>query len=166
MKDTPPLSNAPLVHVGNKIEPWKQPEWQQFWLTIRAKPWNSLAVVPAASGAPQDFALNIAVSLARTGMVHLGVPIRVADATSVPLDQMVQLSEEVKLSVAAGDLVILALGTIVESPVAVSLAQSVDYSLLCVLFEKMASAEAKKTVNLIGTQKFIGSAVFHLTAER
>jgi len=165
MKD-PTTSSAPLVHVGKRVEPWKQPDWQQFWLTIRARPWNSLAVVPAASGGPPDFTLNIAVSLARTGMVHLGVPIRVADATQVPLDQMIQLSSEITQSVAAGDVVILALGTIVESPVAISLAQSVDYSPLCVLFERMAVAEARKTVNLIGTQKFIGSAVFHPTTSK
>ena len=46
---------------------------------------------------------TIAVLLARTGMMHLGVPIRVADATQVPLTQMMQLVEEVNSSVAAGD---------------------------------------------------------------
>lgn len=161
MKD-PAVSTAPLVQ-ASRVEPWKQPDWQQFWLTIRARPWNSLAVVPAGRGGPPNFTLTVAVSLARTGMLHLGVPIRVADATQVPLDQMMQLSEEVQHSVTAGELVILALGTLADSPVAVSIAQSVDFALLCVLFEKMAVAEAKKTVRLIGAQKFIGSAVFHPT---
>lgn len=166
MKDNPSISTAPLVHVPSRIEPWKQPDWQKFWLTIRARPWSSLAVVPAGGGAPPDFALNIAVSLARTGMVHLGVPIRVADGTQVPLDQMMQLSAEIKQSVASGDVVILALAAAAESPVAVSLAQSVDYALLCVLFDRMAVAEAKKTVNLVGLPKFIGSAVFHGTKSK
>jgi hypothetical protein len=84
----------------------------------------------------------------------------------MPLDQMMQLSAEVQHSVAAGDLVIMALGTTTESPVAVSLAQSVDYSLLCVLFERMAVAEAKKTINLIGLPRFIGSAVFRGPGDR
>ena len=48
-----------------------------------------------------------------------------------------------------------------ESPITVSVAQSSDYALLCVLLEKMATADAKKVVSQIGPQKFIGSAVFH-----
>jgi hypothetical protein len=166
MKDDPGPSAAPLVQVSERIEPWREPDWQQFWLTIRSRPWKSLAVVPAGAGGPPDFTLHVAVSLARTGMVHLGVPIRVADATQVPLDQLMQLSSEVKLSVAEGDLVILALGTVTESPVAVSLAQSTDYAILCVLFERMAVADCKKTISLIGAQKFMGSAVFHPTKRK
>jgi hypothetical protein len=161
MEDEPRQSTS-VVHVGRRREQWRQPDWQKFWLTIRSRPWNSLAVIPAGAGAPPDFTLGVAVSLARTGMVHLGVPIRVADATQIPLGQMMQLSAEIKESVTAGDLVILALGSTVDSPVAVSLAQSVDHALLCVLFERMAVADAKRTVNLIGRQKFIGSALFHI----
>jgi hypothetical protein len=166
MKDESATPAAPLVHVGQRIEPWRHAEWQKFWLTIRSRSWHSLAIVPAGVGAPPDFSLTIAVSLARTGMVHLGVPIRVADATQVPLDQMMQLSDEVKQSVTTGDLVILALGTTSASPVAVSLAQSVDCALLCVLFDRMAIADTKKTINQIGQTRFIGSAVFRLSDDR
>ena len=92
--------------------------------------------------------------------MHLGVPIRVADATQVPLTQMMQLVEEVNSSVAAGDLVLIALATTTESPITVSLAQLADTALLCVMLERMASADAKRTRAKHGTQKFIGSAVF------
>jgi hypothetical protein len=162
MKDDATQPAAPLIHVGKRVEPWRQPDWQKFWLTLRGRPWNSLAVVPAGAGAARDFTLNIAVSLARTGMIHLGVPIRVADASDVPLEQMVQLSTEVAEMVRAGDLVILALGPVAVSPVAVSLAQSADAALLCVLFERMAVSDAKKTISTVGQQKFLGSAVFHV----
>ena len=129
------------------------------------KEWRSLALVPAATGAPPDFTLTIAVSLARTGMTHLGVPIRVADATRVPLKHMVQLLEEVNNCVAAGDLVLIALSTMSESPITVSVAKAADYALLCVMMERMAVAEAKSTVDHVGPQKFIGSVASHPNGE-
>jgi hypothetical protein len=159
--DISPDSRLALSKGRGMIEPWQRPEWQKFWLTVRARPWKSLALVPAGVGAPADFTLNIAVSLARTGTLHLGMPIHVADATRVPLSQMIELMNEVRRFIAAGDLVIMALAPISESPVAVSLAQSADSALICVMYEKMAVSDAKNTVNHIGAQKLIGSAVFH-----
>jgi hypothetical protein len=152
---------APLVVAEKRLEPWLQHDWQKFWLTIRSREWKSLALVPAGVGGPADFTVTVAVSLARTGMTHLGVPIRVADATRVPLRYMVQFLDEVRNCTAAGDLVLIALGAMAESPVTVSVAQASDNALLCVLLEKMAAADAKKVVGHVGAQRFIGSAVFH-----
>ena len=152
---------GPLVVAEKRHEPWLQHDWQKFWLTIRSKDWKSLALVPAGVGGPPDFTVTVAVSLARTGMTHLGVPIRVADATHVPLRHMMQFLDEVRNCTAAGDLVLIALGAMAESPVTVSVAQASDNALLCVLLEKMAAADAKKIVSHVGAQRFIGSAVFH-----
>jgi hypothetical protein len=154
-------SKAPLVLSERKFEPWLRLDWQKFWLTVRSREWKSLALVPAGVGGPPDFTLSVAVSLARTGMTHLGVPVCVADATRVPLKHMRQFVEEVGKSTEAGDLVLIALGAVAESPITVSVAQSSDYALLCVLLEKMVSSDAKKVVSQIGAQKFIGSAIFH-----
>jgi hypothetical protein len=163
MENEPAPSKSPMVLVERRLDPWRQIDWQKFWLTLRAREWKSLALVPAGTGAPLDFSLTIAVLLARTGMMHLGVPIRVADATQVPLNQMMQLVEEVNDAVAAGELVLIALATTTESPISVSLAQLADSALLCVMLEQMAMADAKRTVQSVGTQKFIGSAVFRPT---
>src|SRR6266542_627106 len=121
----PPDSRLALSQ-RRPTEPWLRPDWQKFWLTIRSRPWRSLALVPAGAGGPPDFTLTIAVALARTGTVHLGVPVHVADATRVPLNQMMPLVQEVRRYAEAGDLVIMALGAMSESPVAVSLAQAAD----------------------------------------
>lgn len=158
---TGPPSQTSLVLSERKFEPWLRLDWQKFWLTVRSREWKSLALVPAGKGGPPDFTLSVAVSLARTGMTHLGVPVCVADATRVPLKHMMQFVEEVKRTTEAGDLVVIALSPAAESPITVSVAQSTDYALLCVLLERMASADAKKAVSQIGPQKFIGSVVFH-----
>lgn len=142
-------------------EPWRDPEWQKLWLVLKSRPWTSLALVPAGSGAGPDFTLTVAVTLARVGILHLGTPIHVADATRIPLGHLEQFAEDVRRLNQEGDLVLLALPPLDESPVAISLARSASTALLCVLLEEMSSSEAKKTVDRIGQSQFIGCVVFH-----
>lgn len=143
-----------------QVEPWRQEEWQRLWLSVQARKWGALAVVPAATGAPPDFALTIAVTLARTGMMHLGVPIQVADATHIQLSNVSPFMDEVWRYRDNGELILVAVAALKESPVSASLTQSVDAALLCVLLEKMAWSEAKETVKKIGRERFVGSIVF------
>jgi hypothetical protein len=142
------------------LEPWHAPAWQRLWLALQARPWNALALVPASVGAPPDFTLRIASTLARTGMVHLSAPVQVADGTRVQLSSMVSFQNEVRACQQAGDRVLLALSPIAENPVTDTLAQGADCSLLCLLFEAMAASDAKRTVTAIGKERFIGSAIF------
>lgn len=144
-----------------QVEPWRQEEWQRLWLSVQARKWGTLAVVPAATGAPPDFALTIAVTLARTGMMHLGVPIQVADATRIQLSNVAPFIDEIWRYRDGGDLVLVALAVTKESAVSASVAQSVDAALLCVLMERMSFIDARETVKKIGRERFVGSVVFH-----
>jgi hypothetical protein len=157
----PTNDSALAVYGETSPEPWRDPDWQRLWLALQATPWKSLALVSAAKGAPADFTLRIAVTLARTGMVHLGRSVQVADATRVPLAYLAQFMEEVRRCIKDGDLIIIALSTTADSPITVSIAQAVDSALLCVLLDSMSSSQAKKAVNQIGAGRFIGSAIFH-----
>jgi hypothetical protein len=154
-----PLARKDALHV----EPWRNKEWQKLWLAMQSRAWRSLAVVPAGPGAPPDFTVSIATTLARTGMTHLSTPILVADATRLPLAHLVSFADELQRYAKDGDFVLVALAAASENPITISLAQSVDAALLCVLMEEMSSADAKKTVNRIGAARFLGSALFHPT---
>lgn len=143
-------------------EAWRDAEWQQLWLSLKSKPWQSLAVVPAATGAPGDFSLQIAVTLARIGMLHLGAQIHVADATRIPIIRLEQFTEEVRRLNDEGDLVLIALPAIEENPVTVSIARAAHTAVLCILMEKMGATESKQTVERIGADHFLGSIVFHV----
>jgi hypothetical protein len=158
------LKRAPIDALAvpqAQIEPWRREEWQRLWLSVQARKWRALAVVPAAPGGPPNFSLSIAVTLARTGMMHLGVPIQVADATTIQLSNVATFIDEVWRYRESGELILVALGPMKESAVCGSLAQSVDAALLCVLLDKMAWGDAKETVNKIGRERFVGSIVFH-----
>ena len=155
------MSNANLALREPQEELWKRADWQRMWLSVWTQNWTSLALVPAGTGAPPDFTLTIAATLARVGMTHLGVPIHVADGTQVRLSHIVPFIEEVRNQQHTGDLILIALPPVRESPVTVSIAQSASNALLCVLLETMTSLEGRETLAKIGKDRFIGSVVFH-----
>jgi len=133
-----PASTSALAIREAPKEPWREPDWQKLWLTIRGTPWTSLALVPAAAGAPADFTLGVAVTLARIGILHLGTPIRVADATRIPLVHLEEFTDEVRRLGRDEDPVLIALPTVAENPVTVSLAQAANAAVVCVLLGKMS----------------------------
>jgi hypothetical protein len=157
-------SETALAIRESSNEPWRDVDWQKLWLLLKARPWTSIAIVPAGPGAPPDFTLTIAATLARIGVLHLGTPIHVADATNIPLARLEQFTDEIERLNREGDLVLLALPTVDASPVAVSLAQKASFSLLCIMLEVMSSSDAKRTVERVGRNSFLGSAVFHPNA--
>jgi hypothetical protein len=142
-------------------EPWRDADWQNLWLALKARPWTSLAVVSAAAGGPPDFSLTIAVTLARIGILHLGAQIHVADATNISLVHLEQFTEEVRRLNQGGELVLVALPPIEKSPVMASVARSASAALLCVLMGEMSPSESKRTVERVGSSHFLGSVVLH-----
>jgi len=153
-----------LARPSREIEPWRTPDWQRLWLASQAspRPWRSLALLPAGPGASPETMLQIAVSLAHTGMTHLGTPIHVADATQITLAQLTQFTEELEHYGKQSGIVLVALSALSESVTSLTLAQTTDWVLLCVLLRKMSIAEGKKTVERIGKERFLGSAVFRV----
>ncbi|HEX6277341.1 MAG TPA: hypothetical protein VFZ53_30070 [Polyangiaceae bacterium] len=141
------------------INAWRDPDWQRLWLSLRNRPWQSLAVVPAGPGAPLDFAVRIAVMLSRTGMLHLGSPIQVADATRLPLGHLAAFLKEVERCARDGDPVVVALAALSDNPVSLALAQATDAAVLCVALEHMQYTDASKAVSQVGASRFIGSVV-------
>ena len=144
-----------------QTEPWHDAEWQRLWLAVESRPWRSLALIPAGNGASLDFSLVVAMTLSRTGMVHLGSPIQVADATQVPLNQLTAFSNEVKRCTSNGQRLLVALPPTSNHAITAAIAQLMDAAVLCVLATKMSSADAKRTVKLVGPSRFLGSAIFH-----
>ena len=149
------------LSTGSDVATWRDPEWQRLWLAVEARPWRSLAMIPAGAGASLDFTVSVAVALSRTGMVHLGTAIQVADATRIPLNQLTPFLDEVRRCTEKGDRLLVALPPTATSPVCVSIAQTTDAAVLCILLNRMNSYEAQQTIKLVGAARFLGSAIFH-----
>jgi hypothetical protein len=147
-----------LARAGSD-EPWRRQDWERLWLSTQSRRWRTLALVPAGPGGPHEFTLNIAMSLARTGMVHLGAQVHVADATSLSLGSNAQFLAQVRETTRSGP-VLIALAAIKVSSVTVPLARDADAAVLCVSIGSMRVGDAKKTIREIGKPQFIGSAAF------
>jgi len=156
-----PMGPGTSIERSAPPEPWQDAEWQRLWLAIEGRPWKTLALIPAGGGASPQFTPLIAMILSRTGMVHLGSPVQVADATHVSLNQLTAFFGEVERSTRQGERLLIALPPTGENAITVSIAQAADAALLCILNERMSSSAAKRTVRLIGASRFLGSAIFH-----
>lgn len=137
-------------------EPWSSPEWERLWLATRERSWRSLALVPGGVGGPQDMTVEIAMALARTGMRHIGAQVHVADATDLKLESVSEFAQQIRGTLKSGP-IILALAPSTTNPVTVSLAQSADCAVLCVLLNKMRVSDARRTTEEIGRHHFLGA---------
>ena len=138
---------------------WRDAEWQRLWLTMHKLTWQTLSLIPAGDGAPPDFTLALAVRLSRIGMTHLGEPIQVADGNNVALNQLNEFLEDVRACTTAGARLIVALPPVSINPTTPAIAKATDAAILCVLLERMNSAQAKQTLKLVGPSKFLGSVI-------
>lgn len=145
----------------SEVATWRDPDWQRLWLAVESRAWRSLALIPASEGASLDFTLRVAVALSRTGMVHLGSPIQVADATRVPLNQLTPFLDEVRRCTSTGERLLVALPPTGNSAICTSIAQATDAAILCVLLNRMSRTQANGTLKLVGPARFLGSAIFH-----
>jgi hypothetical protein len=135
-------------------------DWQRIWVAVtRGNPWRTLAVVPGGQGAPDDFTLEIAMALTRTGMMYTGTQIHVADATRLNPSDASEFAGQLRESISSGP-VILALAPADTSPLTVPLAQSANGAVLCILLNRMRMSEAKRTVEDIGADHFLGAVTF------
>jgi hypothetical protein len=155
------MSNGAIT-VSSSSEVWQAPEWQRLWLSTRTKKksWRSIALVPAGPGTSPETFVQIALSLARTGMVHVGTPIHVADATRITLGQLEPFSEGLASHVRDAEMMVLALSALSDNVTSLPLAKAADCALLCVVLGEMSASDAKATIAQIGASHFIGSAVF------
>ncbi|MFT3925227.1 MAG: hypothetical protein QM778_22005 [Myxococcales bacterium] len=159
------MSNNVAITVSGAPDLWQATDWQRLWLATRTESkrnWRSIALVPAGPGVSPEILVQIAVTLAHTGMVHVGLPIHVADGTRVTLDQLVPFSEGLAEHMREQEMMVLALSALSENVVSLPLAKAADCALLCVVLGEMSGEDAKKTVAQIGASHFIGSAVFRL----
>jgi hypothetical protein len=161
------MSNVAIT-VSAAPDLWQAADWQRLWLATRTenkRRWRSLALVPAGPGASPETLLQIAVTLAHTGMVHVGLPIHVADATRVTLPELVPFSEGLAAHMRDTEMMVLALSALSENVTSLALAKAADCALLCVVQGEMSTADARKTVAQIGAAHFIGSAIFRVASK-
>jgi hypothetical protein len=127
--------------------------YQQL-LTCMRGTWRSLAVVPAQPGLSARLVADALVdvsSLVRGASAKLfsGEGLELAGASKVIVDMMTHVE--------SGGLAIVVLDNVVRKQSGIPIAMAADATLLVVHLGLASTDNAKKTVELIGADKFIGA---------
>jgi hypothetical protein len=129
---------------------------QQLWIATQKRTWRSLAILGAAEGIPT---LGTANLLARISWSYSGTPSAVFDLRDVSLRLLEHQLQNVQLQIQNGERVFIALRSIGENPTAIALARAADAVLLAVSLGKTKMRIAKKAVEDVGRERFLGSII-------
>jgi hypothetical protein len=137
---------------------------QLLWLATQQRTWRSLAVVPASEGIST---LELANMFAKLAWWYRGQPSSVADFRDLPLRLVDHQLRDVAQQLEAEPVtIIIALRSIYENPTVTPVATAADAAILCVHMGVTKIAAARRTVETIGREKFLGTIVVRDTKEK
>ncbi len=144
---------------AENIEAVPQPvpvELRRLWFAALRREWSSLVVVPAHEGGS---AIRVAEALVQTGAIHGSRPVRLIDARTVLVKDAARLVVEMTSCVAAGELAIVVVDSVIGSETGIPLLLAADVALLCVTLGESDFASARRTIEIVGAERFLGSVV-------
>lgn len=154
-EDTQPLSVLPFAPVPGTAA-------HSLWFAVQTRPWASLAVLPAGPG---ESAKNVAEALYDVGALASGGPMRLVDARDVTLTTSAAIILNMTSLVAAPgerrtggtQRVVVVLSSVVEVMAGIPIAMAADAVVLTVTLGKTRLEDARRTVELVGAQRVIGT---------
>jgi hypothetical protein len=136
------------------MSPSSPAELQRLWVALQRQPWTTLVVVPAHPG---DSGLPAARAILDAGAPYPEAgPLHLVDATAVEEDSAAGLVREMKARTSEGRAVV-ALGSPLTKPAGLRVAYAADAALLAVTLGDTDLASARRTVELVGHERFLGS---------
>ncbi|MBZ4419125.1 hypothetical protein [Myxococcus sp. RHSTA-1-4] len=153
-------SSAPPspVDAAPPDSPVPSPELQRLWFALERRAWNFLTVVPAHPGAP---ALEAAAAVLEAGAPYAySQKFHLQDATGISPTGASRLVLELRERVARGERVVVVLDSLITRPASLPLALAADGCLLCVTLGETDFGTARKTIEFVGHERFVGSVTF------
>jgi hypothetical protein len=129
-------------------------EAQQLWFATLRQPWSSLVVIPADS---KLSGMVVARALAEVGGLHRGSPIQLISAENLDIAAASRLIIEMTSRVAGGNQVIVAIDSVLSNSTGIPVALAADAALLCVGLGETEFRSARRTLDLVGKNRFLGS---------
>ncbi len=152
--DEPPADSVDLpslssVHTRSRLEKGME----RLWVAVLQAPWASLVVVPAGRGVS---GLAVARELAAAGSVYRGEPVEVLNAEGTRLSECRNLLGSVTGTAALHSLVIA-----VDCPLLTEsarlLARAAQAAVLLVPIGTTPLADARRVVEAVGRDRFLGA---------
>jgi hypothetical protein len=141
-------------------------ELQQLWFQLQRRQWASLVVIPADPGSS---GAGVATSLWKVGTLIGNPAPKVLNAERMGPGVIAELIRDLanaKEAVTAGldqPRILVSIESVLSNPLGIGIAQAADALLLCVRKGRTKIAAARRTIELIGRERFLGSVVLNKT---
>ena len=137
------------------------PEFHELWFSLQRWQWASLVVVPADEGGS---VVRIAQSLAAVGGRLHGAAVTAFVAEALDFDSAAETAASLAAPTSSSGprgaaqtgQMIIAIEPVVTRPLAISIARAADIALLCIEMGRMRLASARRTIELVGRDRFVG----------
>ena len=153
----PATTTSPLVRTEGIAPPGPLPsrEIQELWFATQHRPWRTLVLIPTST---ETSIWPLASALAKFGSFHRRRPVRILSAEGMGLKEIADLTMELEFgsqdAAAAPSVVVLEPITI--NPLGTVLALAADAVVLCVDYGSSTLDVARKTIEQVGRERFIG----------
>ena len=129
-------------------------EWQHLWFAVVQRPWTALAIVPAHPGIG---ASSSAQRLLAAGRAFSTTPIDFIDASGADPQHTREVIARLEEHTRHGHRCIVAVGSPLAQPAAIAVSRAAGAALLIVPLEVAQGKVARRTVDCIGREHFIGA---------
>ena len=131
-----------------------QQQLHQQLLTCMKGEWHSMVVVPASPGGS---ATIVAQALAEVSTLVRGKKAKLFAAEGVDVNDGSRIIVDVMQHIAGGGLAIVSIDSVIRVQSGIPVTLAVDVALLVVQLGFTPIEDAKRTVELVGPQKFLGA---------
>ncbi|HZI07371.1 MAG TPA: hypothetical protein VEZ71_25355 [Archangium sp.] len=123
--------------------------------------WSSLVVVPSHESGS---GLQVVQAIIEVASRQSSTPVHFLDAEGLELGAAQHVVAEMMAYVEQGDRVVVLLDSVVANPVGLEVALAAERALLCVSLGTSDYTSARRTLDLIGKERFLGSVTLQPTS--
>ncbi|WP_329731544.1 hypothetical protein [Archangium sp.] len=123
--------------------------------------WSSLVVVPSHEGGS---GMQVVQAILEVANKQSSTPVHFLDAEGLEIGAAQHVVAEMMAYVEQGDRVVVLLDSVVANPVGLEVALAAERALLCVSLGTSDYTSARRTLDLIGKERFLGSVTLQPTS--
>jgi hypothetical protein len=131
----------------------QQQLYQQLLTCLRGE-WHSMVVVPASPGSSASMVAN---ALAEVSTLVRGKKAMLFTTEGLEVNDVSRIIVDMMQHIGGGGLAIVSIDSVIAAQSGIPVTLAVDVALLVVELGVTETADAKRTVELIGAKKFLGA---------
>lgn len=139
--------------MNTKAAPAQQQLYQQLLTCLRGE-WHSMVVVPASPGSSGAMIAN---ALVEVSTLVRGKKAKLFTTEGLEVNDVSRVIVDMMQHIGGGGLAIVSIDSVIAAQSGIPVTLAVDVALLVVQLGVTETADAKRTVELIGARKFLGA---------